>query len=113
SRCAEQASLGISLGKARRPVCYGEITGDLARDAHQKLAEILPAQKADESPWSVLESYAKRLANGICDLCEQPAPFQAEGPVRQSLRAALGLSFPISFPLSHSLKEKAGRSGRI
>src|SRR5262249_31160862 len=56
SRCAEQASLGISLRKARRPACYGEITGDLARDAHQELAEILPAQEADEGPWSILES---------------------------------------------------------
>src|SRR5262249_16636276 len=29
---------------------------DLARDAHQELAEILPAQEADEGPWSILES---------------------------------------------------------
>jgi hypothetical protein len=28
--------------------------GDLARDAHQELAEIFPAQEADEGPWSVL-----------------------------------------------------------
>ena len=27
---------------------YGEITGDLARNAHQEFAEILPAQEADE-----------------------------------------------------------------
>src|SRR6516225_9880059 len=41
---------------SRQQVCYGEITGDLARNAHQELTEILSAQEPDEGPWSVLES---------------------------------------------------------
>src|SRR6516164_7482378 len=41
---------------SRQQVCYGEITGDLARNAHQELAEILSAQEANEGPRRVLES---------------------------------------------------------
>src|SRR5205823_15132547 len=50
------ASNGVLRPGSRQQVCYGEITGDLAPNAHQEFAEILPAQEANEGPWSVLES---------------------------------------------------------
>ena len=50
------ASNGALGPGSRKRVCYGEITGNLARNAHQELAEILPAQQADEGPRRVLKS---------------------------------------------------------
>ena len=48
--------LRVAVPGSRQQVCYGEIAGDLARNAHQEFAEILSAQEADEGPRSVLET---------------------------------------------------------
>ena len=48
--------------------------------ARAKRAQKQPSQRAAKTSVYVRDAavaeYAKRLANGICDLCEQPAPFQ-------------------------------------
>jgi 5-methylcytosine-specific restriction protein A len=48
--------------------------------ARAKRAQKVPSQRTAQTLVYVRDAaiaeYAKRLANGICDLCEQPAPFQ-------------------------------------
>ena len=63
-------------------VWHDEITGDLARNAHQEFSEILSAQEADEGPWSVLKSLNHIFAIFDTPLADRPALKMRKHPRR-------------------------------